>query len=149
MPSLRGHRVALTFMYIRCPLPDFCPLMDQHFAAVQKTIKSAGAGRRAAGLGELRSGVRHARRPCRSTRRRSARTRAAGISSPASRRRCSRYATASASRRTRRAGAIEITHNLRTAVIDPEGRLVKVHSGNKWTPAELVADLKAAPAPAH
>jgi hypothetical protein len=40
-------------------------------------------------------------------------------------------------------------HNLRTAVIDPEGRLVTVTSGNMWTPAELVADLKAAPAPAR
>ena len=45
--------------------------------------------------------------------------------------------------------AIDITHNLRTAVIDPDGRLVNVHSGNSWTPAELVADLSAAPAPAH
>ena len=42
-----------------------------------------------------------------------------------------------------------VVHNLRTAVIDAEGRLVSVHSGNMWTPAELVADLKKAPAPAN
>ena len=42
-----------------------------------------------------------------------------------------------------------VVHNLRTAVIDAEGRLVKVYSGSTWTPAELVADLKAAPAPAN
>jgi protein SCO1/2 len=42
-----------------------------------------------------------------------------------------------------------LVHNLRTAVIDSEGRLVKAYSGNMWTPAELIADLKAAPAPAH
>ena len=36
--SFRGLRVALTFMYVRCPLPDFCPLMDRNFAAEQKTI---------------------------------------------------------------------------------------------------------------
>jgi Cu/Ag efflux protein CusF len=36
--SWRGHRVALTFMYTRCPLPDFCPMMDRHFAAVQKAL---------------------------------------------------------------------------------------------------------------
>ena len=34
MESLRGHRVALTFIYTRCPLPDFCPLMDRQFAEV-------------------------------------------------------------------------------------------------------------------
>jgi protein SCO1 len=45
--------------------------------------------------------------------------------------------------------AIDITHNLRTVVIDPDGRLVKVHNGNSWTPSELVADLSASPAPAH
>jgi protein SCO1/2 len=43
--------------------------------------------------------------------------------------------------------ANSIVHNLRTAVIDPTGHIVKVYSGNMWTPAELVADLKAAPAP--
>jgi protein SCO1/2 len=38
-----------------------------------------------------------------------------------------------------------VVHNLRTAVIDAEGRLVKAYSGNTWSPAELVADLEAAP----
>jgi protein SCO1/2 len=47
------------------------------------------------------------------------------------------------------ASPAEIIHSLRTAVIDPEGRLVAVHSGADWTPAQLVADLKAAPAPAN
>jgi cytochrome oxidase Cu insertion factor (SCO1/SenC/PrrC family) len=40
-------------------------------------------------------------------------------------------------------------HNLRTAVIDAQGRLVSVHSGSTWTPADLVADLKKASASAH
>ena len=40
-------------------------------------------------------------------------------------------------------------HNLRTAILDAEGRLVKTYSGTTWTPAELVADLTAAPASAH
>jgi Cu/Ag efflux protein CusF len=35
----RGRAVALTFIYTRCPIPTFCPLMDRHFAAVQKTIQ--------------------------------------------------------------------------------------------------------------
>ena len=151
MASLRGHRVALTFIYTRCPLPDFCPLMDKHFAAVQKTIKKTpDAGRRAPGVGHPRPGVRHAGGARRSMRRRSAPTRA-------------RWHFVTGDRRTRslafakRFGviaepakrAVDIVHNLRTAVIDPEGRLVKAYSGNDWTPAELVADLKAAPAPAR
>jgi cytochrome oxidase Cu insertion factor (SCO1/SenC/PrrC family) len=38
----------------------------------------------------------------------------------------------------------EIVHNLRTAVIDPAGRLHRVHTGNEWTPAELLTDLRSA-----
>jgi cytochrome oxidase Cu insertion factor (SCO1/SenC/PrrC family) len=44
---------------------------------------------------------------------------------------------------------IDITHNLRTAIIDAEGRLVKVHTGNSWTPADVLADLKATAAPSN
>jgi protein SCO1/2 len=36
------------------------------------------------------------------------------------------------------------THNLRTAVLDPEGKLRRLFRGNEWTPEELVAELKAA-----
>src|SRR5688572_16255997 len=39
--SLRGHRVALTFIYTRCPLPDFCPLMDKQFAVLQEEIRQS------------------------------------------------------------------------------------------------------------
>ena len=43
----------------------------------------------------------------------------------------------------------DITHNLRTAIIAADGRLAAVHTGNRWTPDELVADLTATPAPAN
>jgi cytochrome oxidase Cu insertion factor (SCO1/SenC/PrrC family) len=36
----------------------------------------------------------------------------------------------------------DIAHNLRTAIIDADGRLVKVYIGNEeWSPDELLADL--------
>ena len=34
----RGRIVALTFTYTRCPMPDFCPRMDQQFKQVQGQI---------------------------------------------------------------------------------------------------------------
>ena len=37
-----------------------------------------------------------------------------------------------------------ITHNLRTAVIGPDGRIAVVRSGNDWTADDLLADLRAA-----
>jgi len=36
----------------------------------------------------------------------------------------------------------DITHNLRTALIDRQGNLVKTYTGNEWTPAEVMADIK-------
>jgi protein SCO1/2 len=35
--AFKGSPVAMTFIYTRCPLPTFCPLMDRHFVALQKT----------------------------------------------------------------------------------------------------------------
>ena len=34
-----------------------------------------------------------------------------------------------------------ITHNLRTAVIDSHGRVVRIHDSNQWTTAQLLDDL--------
>lgn len=42
--------------------------------------------------------------------------------------------------------AREIVHNLRRLVVDADGRLVKVHSGNEWAAADLLNDLRAASA---
>ena len=30
----------MTFIYTKCPMPTFCPLMDRHFAAMQAKLKS-------------------------------------------------------------------------------------------------------------
>lgn len=147
--SLRGSRVALTFMYTRCPLPDFCPLMDKHFALVQAQIRTSPD------LADVRL-VSVTLDP--------------DYDVPAV---LERHAKALGAERGRwyfltgmpdevlafakRFGVtaqpgdpdVGIVHNLRTAVIDAEGRLVTVVSGNMWTPAELVADLRKTPAPAN
>jgi Uncharacterized protein SCO1/SenC/PrrC, involved in biogenesis of respiratory and photosynthetic systems len=35
-----------------------------------------------------------------------------------------------------------ITHNLRTAVISPDGKVIKVYAGNEWTPKQLLTSLQ-------
>ena len=72
-------------MYTRCPQPDFCPLMDRNFAAVQNAIKKTpGARRRAARVRQLRPGQRHAGRAEDARARRFRPIRPSGTSSPAS-----------------------------------------------------------------
>jgi protein SCO1/2 len=39
LAELRGKVVVLTFIYTRCPLPDFCPLMDRKFASLAAAIE--------------------------------------------------------------------------------------------------------------
>jgi protein SCO1 len=148
--SFKGHRVAITFTYTRCPLPEFCPLMDRHFVAVQKALQSTPS------LSDVRL-VTVTLDPEFDT--------PAVLSGHAARLKADPalwsfvtgepdVAAAFArqfgiyTEKDRGTGA-NLTHNLRTAIVDADGRLVKVHSGNDWTPADLVADLNATPAPAH
>jgi len=38
LADYRGKAVALTFVFTRCPLPDFCPLMMKKFAAAHAAL---------------------------------------------------------------------------------------------------------------
>jgi protein SCO1 len=38
LSDYRGKAVLVTFIYTRCPLPDFCPRMNGNFRAVQKLL---------------------------------------------------------------------------------------------------------------
>jgi protein SCO1/2 len=147
--SFKGHRIAITFMFTRCPLPDFCPLMDRHFAAVQKSIQGAPDMRDVRlvtmtldpefDTPEVLS--RHAARLNADP--------AVWSFVTAEPKTAADFARQFGIYTERDAGTgANLIHNLRTAVVDAEGKVVKVHSGNDWTPADLVADLKATPAPA-
>ncbi len=36
--QFKGQDVLLTFIYTRCPFPDFCPLISRQFSAIQKDL---------------------------------------------------------------------------------------------------------------
>lgn len=38
--NFHGKTLLVTFIYTRCPLPDFCPRMNENFRAVQKILAS-------------------------------------------------------------------------------------------------------------
>lgn len=42
------------------------------------------------------------------------------------------------------AGKDQMIHTLATALIGPDSKLIKLYSGNEWTPQEVLADLKLA-----
>ena len=140
----RGRAVAVTFVYTRCPVPDFCPLMDRRFSELQRAIGADPALKARAHL------VSVSFDPARDTPEVIASHAAARGADPGT----WSYLTGSPDaieRFTSRFGvsvinetdaAQTITHNLRTAVIDPRGRLVKIYSGNDWTVDGLLGDLR-------
>jgi protein SCO1 len=150
LSTFRGHRVALTFIYTRCPMPDFCPLMDRHFQAVQREIKKTPA------LADVRL-VSVSFDPQFDTppvmKAHAERLEADPLIwtfVTGEREEITRFAARfGVSVERAEQNPIDITHNLRTAIIDAEGRIVKMHTGNSWTPADVLADLKATPAPTN
>lgn len=142
----RGRVVAVTFIYTRCPLPDFCPLMDRHFASAQKTLSEDPALRSGAHLVSVSFDPQydtpevlaaHASRIGADPATWSVVTGQQDA--------IARFAAAFGVAIIRDdADLAEIVHNLRTAVIDRSGRLVEVFNGNEWTPAELLAAMRRA-----
>jgi protein SCO1/2 len=142
--SFKGSPVVLTFIYTRCPMATFCPLMDRHFAAMQPVLKDDPAFSRV----HL---VTVSFDPAYDT--------------PLVLKKHARELNADLTRWTFLTGdrdevdqfaarfgvsiaramndPRDITHNLRTAIIDAGGRLVNVYSGNEWTPEQVLTDLRA------
>lgn len=143
LDTFRGSALVVTFIYTSCPMPDFCPLMDRNFAAIQKKLQEqnnelkvhllsvsfdpdvdtpAVMKKHATALGadpRIWSFVTGDRDEIDKW--------AAGFGMAISR----------AMNDPR-----DITHNLRTVIIDRQGNLVQTYGGNEWTPEQVVADVR-------
>src|SRR5438093_3514758 len=42
--QFKGQALAITFIFTRCPLPNFCPLMSNHFSKAQKNLLARQGG---------------------------------------------------------------------------------------------------------
>ena len=148
--SLRGHRVAMTFIYTRCPLPEFCPLMDKQFAQLQKTIAATPALADVRLVSVTLDPAFDTARVLKAHARRQGADPTRWVFLTGDPKEVNRFGSQLGMYVEHNpTGSSDITHNLRTALIDANGRLVTIHNGNSWTPAELVADLTSTPAPAH
>ena len=140
----RGSAVAVTFIYVRCPLPQFCPLLDRRFAEVQRLIAQDATLRDRARLLSV-SFDPDADTPAR------LQAHAEKLhADPA----IWRFATAPRDVVDKFAATFgvsvireadsTITHNMRTVVIGPDGRVVSVYEGSDWTAARIADDLRRA-----
>jgi len=138
--NLRGHPCMLTFVFTRCPVPNFCPRMSHNFSQLQEAIKSdpkfAGARLLSITLDPafdtpaiLKSYGEHLQADF-------------AIWS---------FATGDSKQidsLTERFGVFvqpeggTISHGLATALIGADGTLIKLWRGNSWQPAEVIEELR-------
>jgi protein SCO1/2 len=143
LSDLRGYVVALTFIYTRCPLPDFCPMMDRKFADLARSIEAFPERAKKIRLLSISFDPDH---DTPEVLRKHAQIR--GGAPP-----LWTFAVASHEELARIMGPLgliygpgknEIVHNLCTAVIDPTGRLARLEVGsqsNKWSSADLLKTI--------
>ena len=147
--ALRGRRWAVTFVYTRCPLPNFCPTLEHKFLTVQQTLRTTPA------LADARL-VAVSLDPSYDTPA-VLTAHAATLGADARVWTFVTGPTAAVDRFSERFGVVaqrgngspeEFVHSMRTAVVDAEGRVSAVFEGSEWEPGSIVVALaRAARAP--
>ena len=148
LADYKDRMLLITFIYTRCPLPDYCPLMSENFATIKKAIDSDSA---------LRDRVRllsitfdplydtpavlreYAARYDANT---------SAVASP----RTWEFATGSPAQINGVAKLFNLTytptpdgtinHSLKTALIDSTGKLVKLYRDNEWKPRDVTREIE-------
>jgi protein SCO1/2 len=139
--SFRGHPYVLTFVFTRCPVPNFCPRISQNFSQLQDAIKSDPALAAKARLLSI--------------------TLDPQFDTPEILKAYGDHQHADPGLWTFATGdqaqidlltqsfavyvepeAGTISHGLATALIAADGKVVKIWRGNGWQPAEVIADLR-------
>ena len=147
LKQYRGNVLLVTFIYTRCPFPDFCPRVSGNFAEIYKQI---GANPNLVGthllsisfdperdtpkvLRDYGFSVAHTHDPALFNRWEFAAPRSDDLPKIAD-----FFAL------TIKPEGGTITHNLSTAVIGPDGKIVKWYHGSDWQPSDLIRDTASA-----
>jgi protein SCO1 len=144
----RGKALLITFIYTRCPLSDFCPRMAQNFRVLEGSLSEKPDLYGKTHLLTISFDPEHDT---------PAKLKAYALkeaSAPKSALGHWEFATGRPENIRELADFLQldytpdeteglIVHNLRTAIVSPDGTLAKVYNGNSWKPAELLSDLEA------
>lgn len=143
LSQYRGKTLLLTFIYTRCPFPDYCPRVSHEFAAIYHQLDHAPANRKIHLLSvsfdpahdspkilrEYAYSLAGAKDPALFHRWEFATARPADLS---------RLAAFFAFAYKEEGGAI--THSLSTTVIGPDGKIITWRHGSDWHAADLLND---------
>ncbi len=149
LADYRGHALALTFIYTRCPLPEFCPRMSRNFEAAAKALAAEPALQAQTHLLSISFDPEHDTPEVLKS---YGRPFAGEGPRPFAH---WEFASGPEAEIRRLGGFLGLdydpdqgmwVHNLRTAVVGPDGRLVRSLRGSDWKPEDLVAELRGAAA---
>lgn len=146
LSQYRGRALALTFIYTRCPLPDFCTLMSNNFAEIDRALAQ---DRTLASKSHLLSVSVDPAHDTPKVLRSYGATHTGNYADE----RFERWelATGDPAEVRRMANFFglvydeqgdQIVHSLRTAVVAPDGKLYKIYRGNEWKPEEILRDFR-------
>lgn len=146
LSQYRGQALLLTFIYTRCPVPEYCTLMSNNFSAIDRELqRDPGLYKRTHLISisfdpeydtpkVLRSyGAAHTGNFDKETFEHW------------------EFATGDGEEVKKMAQYFgftyvpekdQIIHSLQTALIAPDGKLVNLYSGNEWKPAEVLTDIR-------
>jgi protein SCO1 len=148
LSDYRGHPLALTFIYTRCPLPEFCPRLMKNFQVLEKGIEEDAELRATARLLSISFDVEFDR-PEVLLAFGSAFVKDRG-QGPFARWKLATGTREAIDRIGRYFGLVffqegeQFSHSLVSGVIGPDGKLVREWSGNDWLPEEALLALREA-----
>lgn len=141
LDTFRGRPFVLTFVFTRCPLPNFCPLMSNNFEALQTAIKTSSGPVAATHLLSITLdpefdtpavlkdyGAFHHADP--------------QVWSFATGDEKQIDALTHAFSVYRQTEGGTISHGLTTALIDKDGKIAKLWRGNAWKPDEVIMEIE-------
>jgi protein SCO1/2 len=147
LAQFKGKALLITFIYTRCPLPDFCPRVTRNFAAVNKDLAADAAVYAKTHLLCVSFDPEHDT---------PARLRAYGATYIGSDAKSAfthwDFAVPEQPVLKQMAQYFDvgmtsgpddtINHTLSTTLIGPDGKVVKFYPGNEWTAEQVTADVK-------
>jgi protein SCO1/2 len=147
--QFKGKALLITFIYTRCPLPNFCPLVTHNFAVVEKQLSASPALLARTHLLTVSFDPEHDTPE---------RLRAYGATYIGSDAKGAfahwDFAAPDKPELLEMAKFFDlgitheaddsITHTLSTTLVGPDGKVVRFYPGNEWTPDQVLADVKQA-----
>lgn len=145
--GFKGKILLLTFIYTRCPLPDFCPRMSQNFAKVDKALAADPALYAKTHLLSISFDPEYDTPAV-------LRSYGGAYTGNYTQEHFAHWDFAAPSKTEQESvykffdiGVTPekdktITHSLSTVLIGPDGKVAKWYPTNEWTPEQVLADIK-------